>query len=178
MTASLLSVPKTAVLACCLSRVACVAEALKIRLVIEEPVIASMRDDVVNVSGHHQVSFLEALLAMRMLSDESLAKLLPAVVVASIVCSPCVFHAATLTRLFGSGFSLFIAILSLFKVSVTEPLTARHGAPAPRKGTQSHQRHKNGGRRAGGKNRKSRRQAAVKRTPRGRIVPGCGSGLA
>ena len=127
-----------------------------------------MGNDVVHVRGHHQFSFSEAFLAVRMLSDESVAKFLPPVCVSAGVGVSRVFEPAPFSRLLGSGLCLLVAFLSLFKMSGAEPLATRHWAPASGESAESHQRHDVWWPRRRRKIDESRREAAVKKAPQTR----------
>lgn len=56
---------------------------LKVPLVVEEGSISLVRDDVIDVGRHHDLSLLEALFTIGVLGDESISQFLPPIRVAA-----------------------------------------------------------------------------------------------
>lgn len=98
------------------------AKRLEIILVVKQATIAAMRNDVVNISCHCDNSSLEALRTMGMLSNESVPKLSPSIVIATI--GRCSFGLQP-PRLSSFRSQLVLLLASLF-VSLAVLLTERH----------------------------------------------------
>ena len=86
------------------------AAALQIRLVVEETMITSVRHDVVNVGRHHNLSLPKTFLTIKVLSDETVAQLFPAVRVPAVIGAPGALDAALLSRLLGAGLGVLITL--------------------------------------------------------------------
>lgn len=119
------------------------AQGLKVPLVVEKRPITFVRDDVIDVGRHHDLSMLEALFAVRMLGDEAITQLLPAVRVAALVRVARLLHSAQLSLLGSARLRFSVAFLAGVLVALTVALTTRHWAVAPRIRTDSQQWHRN-----------------------------------
>lgn len=114
---------------------------LKVPLVVEEGAVALVRDDVVDVCRHHDLPLLEALFAVRMLGDEAITQLLPAVRVPARVRIARDLHALLLTPLGCLGLCLGVTLGTCLFVTVTVAIAARHWAVTAGISTQSEERH-------------------------------------
>ena len=114
---------------------------LKVPLVVEERPISLVRDDVIDVGRHHDLSLLEALFTIGVLRDEAISKLLPPVRVPARIRIARDLHALLLTSL--GGFSLCLGVTpgACFLVAFTVAVATRHGAVTSWIGTQCKERH-------------------------------------
>lgn len=119
------------------------AKGLKVPLVVEEGAVALVRDDVIDVGRHHDLSMLEALFTIGVLRDEAISKLLPTVRVTAGVRIARDLHALLLTSLGGLSLGLSVTLGACLLVALTVALTTRHWAVAPRIRTDSQQWHRN-----------------------------------
>lgn len=108
------------------------AKCLKVILVVEEGAVALVRDDVVDVCRHHDLSILEALFTIGVLRDETISKLLPPVCVPARVRIARDLHALLLTPLGCLGLCLGVTPGACFLVASTVAVATRHGAVTAR----------------------------------------------
>lgn len=132
---------EAAVLSRCLTRVAFVAQGLKVPLVVEKGSVSLVWNDVVDVCRHHDLPLLEALFTVRVLGDESITQLLPAVRVPARVRIARDLHALLLTPLGCLGLCLGVTPGACFLVAFTVAVATRHGAVTSWIGTQCKERH-------------------------------------
>lgn len=114
---------------------------LKVLLVVEKGSVSLVRDDVVNVCRHHDLSLLEALFTIGVLRDETISKLLPSVRVAASVRIACDLDSLLLTPLGSLGLCLGVTLGTCFLVTFAVAIASRHRAVASRIGTQSEEWH-------------------------------------
>lgn len=114
---------------------------LKVPLVVEEGAVALVRDDVIDVGRHHDLSMLEALFTIGVLRDEAISKLLPTVRVTAGVRIARDLHALLLTSLGGLSFGLSVTLGACLLVAFTVAVATRHGAVTSWIGTQCKERH-------------------------------------
>ena len=108
---------------------------LKVLLVVEKGSVSLVWNDVVDVCRHHDLPLLEALFTVRVLCDEAITQLLPAVRVPARVRIARDLHALLLTPLGCLGLCLGVTLGACFLVAVTVAVATRHGAVAPWIGT-------------------------------------------
>ena len=100
-----------------------------------------MRLDVVDVCGRCESSFLHALLAVRVLKDEALSKLLPSAAVSALSGRPFDGPSSRFTellRLFGLN---RVALDSRFSMPSAVPVSSRRGGMATRIAANREKRH-------------------------------------
>lgn len=103
---------------------------LKVLLVVEKGSVSLVRDDVVNVCRHHDLSLLEALFTIGVLRDETISKLLPSVRVAASVRIACDLDSLLLTPLGSLGLCLVVTLGTCFLVTFAVAIASRHRAVA------------------------------------------------
>lgn len=117
------------------------AQGLKVPLVVEKGSVSLMWNDVVDVCRHHDLSLLKALFTVRVLGDESITQLLPAVRVPARVRIARDLHALLLTPLGCLGLCLGVTPGACFLVAFTVAVATRHRAVTSWIGTQCKERH-------------------------------------
>lgn len=117
------------------------AKCLKVILVVEEGAVALVRDDVVDVCRHHDLSLLEALFTIGVLRDEAITQLLPSVRVSACVRVARDLYALLLTPLGGLSLGLSVTLGACLLVAFTVAVATRHGAVTSRVGAECEQWH-------------------------------------
>lgn len=114
---------------------------LKVLLIVEERSISFVRDDVVDVCRHHDLSLLEALFAVRMLGDEAITQLLPSVRVTAGVRIACDLYALLLSPLGGLSLGIGVTFGTCLLVPIAVTVASWHRAVTPWIRTDSQQWH-------------------------------------
>lgn len=117
------------------------AKGLKVLLVVEKGSVSLVWDDVVDVCRHHDLPLLEALFTIRVLCDEAITQLLPAVRVPARVRVACDLHALLLTPLGCLGLCLGVTPGACFLVASTVAVASRHRTVTAGVGTKCEQWH-------------------------------------
>lgn len=105
---------------------------LKVLLVVEKGSVSLVWNDVVDVCRHHDLPLLEALFTVRVLGDETITQLLPAVRVPARVRIARDLHALLLTPLGCLSLCLGVTPGACFLVAFTVAVATRHGAVTAR----------------------------------------------